>query len=581
MFSDTRCRGDFANLSAIELKMGKQRKQKQKFGPKRSAKTKAKRSKGAGRIDVGIDELEAILDRARVSLTEDEYEKIHGALETLLFLTLELEKKRVSVQRLKDMLFGVATEKTRKVLEKAFETSGTDQETCPDEQSGTDSEGEKKKRKGHGRNGATDYTGGNKVHISHQSLKQGDSCPECDKGTLYKWAPGSIVRIRGQAPLNATVYEVEKLRCNLCGKVFTAKVPAGVGEEKYDARSASMIALLKYGSGLPFNRLERLQGNLGIPLPASTQWEIVENLSHTIEPVFEELTRQAAQGDVLHNDDTTMKVLELSGRNLANNTDRKGIFTSGIVSKVEGHEIALFFTGRKHAGENLVELLKRRRSELGKPIQMCDALSRNMPDELSTIVANCLAHGRRKFVDVAANFPEECLHVLNILKEVYTNDAAARNEKMSPEQRLSFHQAKSASRMAELEKWMAVEIDEGKVEPNSGLGEAITYMQNHWDKLTLFLRQPGAPIDNNLCERILKRAILHRKNAYYYKTEKGARVGDLFMSLIHTCELNDVNSFDYLTELQKHTNDLRASPELWMPWNYRDTLAASTPPDRS
>jgi len=581
MFSDTRCRGIFANLSAIELKMGKHRKQNKKFGPKRGAKTKAKRSKGAGRIDVGIDELEAILDRARASLTEDEYEKIHGALETLLFLTLELEKKRVSVQRLKDMLFGAATEKTRKVLEKAFEASGTDQETCPDEQSGTDSEGEKKKRKGHGRNGAADYSGGNKVDVSHASLKQGDPCPKCDKGTLYKWTPGSIVRIKGQAPLNATVYEVEKLRCNLCGKVFTAKAPAGVGEEKYDARSASMIALLKYGSGLPFNRLERLQGNLGIPLPASTQWEIVENLSHTIEPVLKELIEQAAQGEVLHNDDTTMKVLELSDRSRVDDTDRKGIFTSGIVSKVKEHQIALFFTGRKHAGENLVELLKLRRSELGKPIQMCDALSRNMPDELRTIIANCLSHGRRKFVEVAANFPEECRHVLNLLKEVYTNDATARNEKMSPEQRLRLHQAKSASCMAELENWMAEQIDEGKVEPNSGLGEAITYMQNHWDKLTLFLRQPGAPVDNNLCERALKKAILHRKNAYYFRTENGARVGDLFMSLIHTCELNDVNSFDYLTELQKHPDEIRSSPDLWMPWAYRDTLATVASPDHS
>lgn len=564
--------------------MGKQRKQqkqkkKQRFKPKRGAKTKVKRSEGGGRIDVGIDELEAILDRARASLTEDEYEKIHGALETLLFLTLELEKKRVSVKRLKDMLFGAATEKTRKVLEEAFEASGTDQETTQDEQSG-DTGSEKKKAKGHGRNGAADYTGGNKVHISHQSLKQGDSCPQCDRGTLYKWTSGWIVRIRGQAPLNATVYEVEKLRCNLCGKVLTAKVPAGVGEEKYDARSAGMIALLKYGSGLPFNRLERLQGNLGIPLPASTQWEIVENLSHTIEPVFEELIRQAAQGEVLHNDDTTMRVLELSDPNFANGTDRKGVFTSGIVSRVEGHEIALFFTGRKHAGENLVELLKRRYSKLGKPIQMCDALSRNMPEELGTIVGNCLAHGRRKFVEVAANFPEECLHVLNVLKQVYKNDAATRNEKMSPEQRLDFHKAESAPPMTKLKKWMAEQIDEGKVEPNSGLGEAIAYMQNHWQKLTLFLRQAGAPIDNNLCERALKKAILHRKNAYYFRTENGARVGDLFMSLIHTCELNDVNSFDYLTELQKFADHPRPSPKLWMPWNYTETLPDSASPDR-
>src|SRR5262245_56961193 len=108
--------------------------------------------------------------------------------------------------------------------------------------------------------------------------------------------------------------------------------------------------------------------------------------------------------------------------------------------------------------------------------------------------------------------------------------------------------------------------------PNSALGGAIGYMLKHWEKLTLFLRQAGAPLDNNLCERALKKAILHRKNALFYKTENGARVGDLFMSLIYTCQLNQANPFDYLTQLQRHTDQLVAGPQFWMPWNYREAL---------
>jgi transposase len=169
---------------------------------------------------------------------------------------------------------------------------------------------------------------------------------------------------------------------------------------------------------------------------------------------------------------------------------------------------------------------------------------------------------------VAGSFPEQCLHVLELLKFVYANDATARERGMSPEERLRFHQAQSGPAMAELEAWMAQQIEQRKVEPNSGLGEAIAYMQKHWNELTLFLRVPGAPLDNNICERALKKAILHRKNAYFYKTENGARVGDLFMSLIHTCELNGANPFHYLTELQKHADDLTAAPADWMPWNY-------------
>jgi hypothetical protein len=337
-----------------------------------------------------------------------------------------------------------------------------------------------------------------------------------------------------------------------------------------------MIALLKYGSGLPFNRLERLQGSLGIPLPAATQWEIVRDSAGVIAPIFAEMIRQAAQGRLFHNDDTTMKILsELGSSTGSDPTDaghRTGVFTSGIISVLENIRIALFFTGHRHAGENLVALLKQRACELDPPLQMCDALSRNMPEELDTIVGNCLLHGRRQFVDVANNFPQECLYVFEILKAVYKNDAEAKRQQMSDEQRLEFHQKESGPKMDELASWLAEQFEQRKVEPNSSLGEAISYMLKHWDKLTLFLRQPGAPLDNNICERALKKAILHRKNAYFYKTQNGARVGDLFMSLIHTCELNGVNPFDYLTELQKHVTELSSQPHRWMPWNYRQML---------
>ena len=223
-------------------------------------------------------------------------------------------------------------------------------------------------------------------------------------------------------------------------------------------------------------------------------------------------------------------------------------------------------------------MLQQRATGLDPPIQMCDALSRNMSDELKTIVANCIAHGRRRFVDVAENFPAECLHVLGLLKEVYKNDATAREQGMTPTERLRFHQEQSGPWMKTLEDWCREQIEQHKVEPNSGLGEAIGYMRKHWTKLTLFLREPGAPLDNNICERVIKKAILHRKNAYFYKTENGARVGDLFMSLIHTCELCGANPFDYLTELQKHATELAAAPQDWMPWNYTETLAADNAP---
>jgi transposase len=525
-----------------------------------------------------MEELEKVLERARKEpLDQEGYAKLKASLETLGYLIQLVENKDTTIHRLRQILFGSSTEKTSQVLpaEDVARPAGnpTVNPKAPPEKT------IEEKSKGHGRNGAEAYSGAEKVQVAHESLKPGDRCPHCQKGKVYYQAqPGVLVRVVGQAALKATVYELEKLRCNLCSEVFTAKAPAGVGPEKYDETSASMIALLKYGSGLPFHRLERLQGNLGIPLPAATQWEIVKEITGVLKPAYQELIRQAAQGEVVHNDDTTMKILAMRPARAPTEecaeekSERTGVFTSGIVSTREGRRIALFFTGRKHAGENLAEVLSQRAPELGPPIQMCDALSRNPPKEFQVILANCMAHGRRKFTEVAENFPEECRYVLEQLREVYQNDALAREQAMSPEQRLHFHQVESGPRMKDLETWFKKQFAERKVEPNAGLGQAILYMQKHWNKLTLFLRQAGAPLDNNIVERALKMAILHRKNALFYKTQNGARVGDLFMSLIYTCQLCGVNAFDYLTELQKHRRELFRNPSEWMPWNYRITL---------
>jgi hypothetical protein len=187
-------------------------------------------------------------------------------------------------------------------------------------------------------------------------------------------------------------------------------------------------------------------------------------------------------------------------------------------------------------------------------------------------MANCNAHCRRNFVKVTPNFPEECRFVLESLSEVYGYDAVAREQGMSPDERLRFHQEHSSPVMEKLHAWCEVQFEERKVEPNSGLGQAITYLLRHWEKLTLFLRKERAPLDNNIVERALKKAILHRKNSLFYKTRNGARMGDLYMSLIHTCELNGVNPFDYLTELQGRAEELRQNPSEWMPWNYSATL---------
>jgi transposase len=541
-------------------------------------------------VEVSPTQLEAVLRRVEQALTEEDAALIRAVFRSYVYVTELVEDKNTSIRRLRQLLFGARTEKTDAVLGRDTErldTTGPSDpaartvETAGDPASGTSNAAVSEPiSHGHGRNAADAYRGAERINVPHASLKAGDLCPACEEGIVYDKAPGVLVRVTGQPPLTAKVYQLHKLRCHLCGQVFTAAAPAEAGERKYDATAASMIALLKYGSGLPFNRLEGLQGHLETPLPASTQWDIVQAVAINLAPAFEELVRQAAQGEVLHNDDTTVKILDLLGRGReealagaavkANDSDeRRGLFTTGVVALRDGQRVALFFSGRRHAGENLAEVLKHRALELPPPIQMCDALSRNLPGELQTILAHCLAHARRQFVDIYERFPEPCRYLLEALAVVYRNDASAHERQLSPEARLAWHQEASQPTMDELHTWLTGQLDEKRVESNSALGGAIGYMLRHWEKLTLFLRQAGAPLDNNVCERALKKAILHRKNALFYKTQNGARVGDLFMSLIYTCLLNEANPFDYLTQLQRHADELAASPEVWMPWNYR------------
>jgi transposase len=506
-----------------------------------------KRSRQPVEIDMG--ELWRALDRARQEpLGEADYRKLKAALDVLA--------ERLMRTR--------TTEKTRTVVAQPQLTEST--------KTASDKSG-RRTSKGHGRNSADAYMGARKVVIGHANLASGDACPECDRGRVYpQRRPKTLVRVVGQAPVEATVFEMERLRCNACGQVFTAEEPEGIGPDKYDASATAMIAQLKYGAGVPFTRLERMERLLGIPLPATTQWELVEQAAAMLKPAFDRLLWQAAQGEVLHNDDTGMRILRLAREP---SDKRTGIFTSGIVSLWQNRKIALFFTGRQHAGENLADLLQRR-GEQSPPIQMCDALSRNTPKSangVQILLANCIAHGRRQFVEIAANFPQECGYVLEALGMVYGNDALAREQGLDAEARLRFHQQYSGPLMEQLHGWLQEQLAEAKTEPNSGLGRAISYLLNHWQALTLFLREKGAPLDNNLCERALKKAILNRKNAMFYKTSNGAMVGDLFMSLIHTCELNGVNSFHYLTELQRHSLDVKQTPADWMPWNYAETLA--------
>src|SRR5271168_1983539 len=329
-------------------------------------------------LDVDVEDLDRVIDAAENGpLSKADRQKLKTTLHALV--------ERLAQKR--------NTEKTNSVLEPKNSPSAASESPKPTAPAG------------HGRNAASAFTGAEKVSVQHAQFKPGDPCPECGEGRVYRQKePKTLIRIVGQAPLKATVFEMERLRCNACCQVFTAAEPVGVGAGKYDMTAVAMIALLKYGTGMPFNRMERLEEQLGMPLAAATQWELMEAAAKPIKPVLNELIRQAAQGGVMHNDDTGMRILQMARRG---DDGRTGTFTSGIVSISGVWKIALYFSGWKHAGENLADVLKQRAPGLAPPVQMCDALSRNSPKLIKTLLANCLAHGRRQFTEVAQSFPDE------------------------------------------------------------------------------------------------------------------------------------------------------------------------------
>jgi transposase len=292
-------------------------------------------NKDLERIEVSEAEVKALLDRLQSILSTEDYGLLEKLVKSFVYATRLLEDQGMTIARFRKLLFGAKSEKLADVFDDVEKkeqqeelsskddkndspAAGTDGTAPPDAgKKQQEEKASKQKPKGHGRNGAEAYKGAEQVYIEHQSLKPGDPCPvpNCT-GKLYELDPPRVfVWVTGRSPVGAEVFTLQALRCNLCLTVFTAELPEGVGPEKYDATAASVMAILRYGNGLPLNRLERLQAGFKIPLPAATQWDVVEAAYRKIAPAYDELEREAAQGDVLYNDDTTMKVLELIKEN--------------------------------------------------------------------------------------------------------------------------------------------------------------------------------------------------------------------------------------------------------------------------
>ncbi len=521
-------------------------------------------------ISMPRKELAAKIASMEEALTTEQYQLVQALACSLDSTLTELQKARMTIQKMQAMTFGKKAEKVATIFPEMDKKKAV-QEAKPEV--GKEERKKGGKPKGKGRNKAKDHVGAKEVFVPCEVVQAHQRCPSCAAGKIYIFKPGVTMRFSGQAPIEAVRYVLGKYRCQLCSKIFSAELPVEAGEKRYDESVAATVATLKYDASMPFHRQEKLLANYGIYLSDSNLWMLVNDGKTALIPILEEIRKHLARSSIMYVDDTTNRVLDLT---VDDGDGRKGIWTTGLIGIMDDRPVVSYVTGRQHAGENLRDVLRERPPELPPPIRMADALNRNTPKDLESlmIIAKCLVHGRRKFVETATSFPDESAHVLGIISEVYRAESLLKRQNASPESRLEYHQTHSGPRMTELKEWLQRQLDEHLIEDNSGFGKAIAYMLKHWDGLTLFLREGTAPLDNNILERALRQIVINRKNSMFYKTMNGAQTADLYTSIIATCRLNGVRSYPYLEAVMKNPEAVAASPQEWMPWSYQKTLLA-------
>jgi hypothetical protein len=437
--------------------------------------------------------------------------------------------------------------------------------------------------KGHGRNGANAYEGAAIVNVEHPELNPADTCPAeaCD-GRLYEMSePGTLVRVTGAPLASATRYNMQKLRCAICEIIYTAPLPTGVSDKKYDANFIAMLMINKYFMSVPLYRQDRLQNYLGIPLPASTQWGLMVAHEPMLKVVYKALALDAANGLALCYDDTSVKIMsEIKAAKLAQKGEKSQhtCFTTGIVSLHEDHRSYLYITDNRTAGKCIAEIMALRDAELDPPIMMCDALSANIPQGVSEdlyILCFCLVHARRQFYELPNGYDDLADKVIGLICTIYDYEAYTKG--MSREKRLAYHQEKSTPVMEELKSYL--EEQKREFEPNSLPGKAIDYILNRWTQLSQFLRQIHAPLDTNIVERALKLVIQVRKSSMFYKTLSSAAFASYVQSVLYSAAQNEINPCDYMCALIENEKAVIENPNAWLPWRYIDTLKQSLEAD--
>jgi transposase len=425
--------------------------------------------------------------------------------------------------------------------------------------------GKKKRRrspKNGGRNGFDDYPSVS-IDVIENPYQSGSPCPCCTKGKLYEGEDRQGIQYDAAPLIQVKRHRKKVLRCNACGQ---EQVPRkSIPRHTNEARSAVVV---ERALGMPLNRLSRLQTLFGVEIPQSTLWimakELWERVGHS---VFNALCDSACGGLIFGGDDTKARILEIQERYKSGEKIRKGCYTSSICTQVHGRDIILYFTSNKYLAENFTGLLVRRDDEDETVISlMVDASANNVPTLTWVILGFCLAHGRRKFVELLDDSPVECKYFLAQIAKIYQNDKLTKS--LSVHERRDYHRMHSLPILRAMYREMIRLFKEKLIEPNSNLGKVFTYWLKRRYGFAAFTRIPGMPLDNNATERALRPMAMGRKTSLFFMTLVSAGIWSELFSLVFTCEKNGINAYAYLNWLQENWLAASREPENFLPWHF-------------
>lgn len=533
-------------------------------------KTKERKTKMPKVTKLSQEQMEKFLAEIMTSnISEESAEFAKMLIHGNAWMARQLELGQLSIAKLRKLFQIQGSEKGRSRKPKNDPASSDNK----------GSNAAKEDTRGHGRNGANAYQGAAIVEVEHPELNPGDTCPAeaCD-GRLYEMSePGTLVRVTGAPLAKATRYNLQKLRCAICEIIYTASLPEGVSKQKYDANFIAMLMINKYFMSVPLYRQDRLQNYLGIPLPASTQWDLMVAHEPMLKALYGAIAQDAANGVALCYDDTSVKIMsEIKAAKLAKKGEKSQhtCFTTGIVSLHEDHRSYLYITDNRTAGKCIADIMRLRATDLDPPIMMCDALAANIPQGISEdlyILCFCLVHARRQFYELPNGYDDLADKVIGLIGTIYDHEAYTKG--YSPERRLAYHQEKSTPVMEELKAYL--EKQKLEFEPNSVPGKAIDYILNRWTELSQFLRQVHAPLDTNIVERALKLVIQVRKSSLFYKTLSSAAFASYVQSALYSAAQNGLNPCEYMCALIENEPAVIQNPNAWLPWHYQETLKQS------